>query len=123
MGRTSSTNVILTPPEKTETKTIKPVKTRKRRANTNAIRQIRREQKRTSNIIPEAPFNRLVKEIAHKRNRDLRFKGRAYEAFHAAVEDFVIKIFSDANTCAIHSHRETVQPKDIQLAYWLQNGT
>jgi histone H3/H4 len=89
---------------------------RKRRAATNAIREIRQEQKRTNHIIPVAPFNRLVQEIAQKHAVGLRFKGRAYDAFHVAAEDFLIKTFNDANNCAIHSHRETVQPKDLKLA-------
>lgn len=95
-------------------------KKRKRRAATNALREIRREQKKTKNIIPTAPFNRLVQEIAAKYKRDLRFKGEAYSAFHIAAEDYLIKCFSDANRLAIHSKRETVQPSDIKLARLMQ---
>ena len=104
------------------TKTSEVKTKRKRRAATNAIREIRNEQKRTNHIIPTAPFNRLVQEIAQKQHAGLRFKGRAYEAFHVAVEDYLIKVFSDANTCAIHSHRETVQPKDLKLSLSLQEA-
>ena len=70
------------------TKTSEVKTKRKRRAATNAIREIRNEQKRTNHIIPTAPFNRLVQEIAQKQHAGLRFKGRAYEAFHVAVEDY-----------------------------------
>lgn len=91
-------------------------KRRKRKASTNALREIRREQKRTHNIIPVAPFNRLVQELSENYKSGLRFKSQAYAAFHTAAEDYLIKVFTDANKIAIHSRRETVQPKDIKLA-------
>ena len=34
----------------------------------------------------------------------------------ALVENVLIKIFQGANLCALHAKRETVQPRDIQLA-------
>ena len=95
-------------------------KKRKRRAATNALREIKREQKKTKHIIPTAPFNRLVAGIASEYHSNLRFKGTAYNAFHTAAEDFIIKLFSDANGLAIHSKRETLQPRDLKLAYKMQ---
>lgn len=91
-------------------------KKRKRKASTNALREIRREQKNTTTIIPVAPFNRLVQEIAGKYKKGLRFKSKAYAAFHSAAEDHLINVFTGANKLAIHSRRETVQPKDVLLA-------
>lgn len=91
-------------------------KKRKRRAATNALREIRSEQKKTTHIIPVAPFNRCVQEISRNYKTGLRFKNEAYDAFHVAAESYLIKLFSDANTAAIHSRRETVQPKDLRLA-------
>jgi hypothetical protein len=51
-------------------------KRRKRKAATNALREIRREQKRTQHIIPVAPFNRLVQELSlnYKLDCDSRAK-------------------------------------------------
>lgn len=95
-------------------------KRRKRRAATNALREIRREQKKTNHIIPVAPFNRLIQEVAQNFKADLRFKAEAYEAFHCAAESYLIKVFSDANKAAIHARRETVQPKDLRLAVEMQ---
>ena len=91
---------------------------RKRKAATNALREIRNEQKKTSNIIPVAPMQRLVTELAgnFKHQGDLRFKGDAYKALHVAAEQHLIDTFKRANRCAIHNNRETVQPKDMQLA-------
>lgn len=92
---------------------------RKRKAATNAIREIKAEQRQTNLIIPVAPMNRLVAEIAQNYRTDLRFKNEAYRALHTAVEEYLIDTFNKANSCAIHDSRETVQPQDIQLARFL----
>ena len=109
MARTNQTNNTWT--------TTKP--RRKRKAATNAIREIRTEQRQTNLIIPVAPMNRLVTEIAQNYKTDLRFKNEAYRALHTAVEEHLIETFNKANRCAIHDSRETVQPQDIQLARFL----
>tara|TARA_B100001964_G_C14168154_1_gene570129 strand:- start:319 stop:630 length:312 start_codon:yes stop_codon:yes gene_type:complete len=98
----------------------KPVK-RKRRASTNAIREIKREQGRTQNIIPVAPFNRLSQEIAQSFKTDMRFKSEAHRALHAGAESYLVEVFQAANKVAIHGGRETVQAKDVRLAVDLTN--
>lgn len=89
---------------------------RKRRAATNAIREIKREQGRTQNIIPVAPFNRLTQEIAQSYKTDMRFKSEAHRALHAGAESYLVEVFQAANKVAIHGGRETVQAKDLRLA-------
>ena len=98
----------------TSTPSTKP--RRKRKAATNALREIRQEQKNTGLIIPIAPMNRLIAEVAQNFKTGLRFKGEAYRALHVAAEQHLIKQFSRANRCAIHDFRETVQPKDMKLS-------
>lgn len=100
-----------------QAKTVK----RKRRASTNAIREIKREQGRTQNIIPVAPFNRLSQEIAQSYKADMRFKGEAHRALHAGAESYLVEVFQAANKVAIHGGRETVQAKDLRLAVDLSN--
>ena len=100
-----------------QAKTVK----RKRRASTNAIREIKREQGRTQNIIPVAPFNRLSQEIAQSYKSDMRFKGEAHRALHAGAESYLVEVFQAANKVAIHGGRETVQAKDLRLAVDLSN--
>lgn len=90
---------------------------RKRKASTNAIREIRREQKRTETIIPVAPFNRLTQELSQQFKTDMRFKSDAHKALHVGAEAFLVELFQNANQVAIHSGRETVQQKDLKLAY------
>tara|TARA_B100000674_G_scaffold84548_2_gene58683 strand:- start:1390 stop:1713 length:324 start_codon:yes stop_codon:yes gene_type:complete len=103
----------------TKVSTGKANKQRKRKAATNAIREIKSEQKNTSLIVPVAPMNRLISQIANTFKSDLRFKGEAYRALHSAVEEHIVDTFQRANLCAIHDNRETVQPKDVQLAQQL----
>ena len=89
---------------------------RKRKASTNALREIRSEQKRTTLIVPVAPMCRLTNEISRQFTPNLRFKAAAHRALHVATETFMIDLFQKANRAAIHDNRETVQVKDIQLA-------
>ena len=92
---------------------------RKRKAATNAIREIRREQKKTDTIIPVAPFSRLTQEVSQQFRTDIRFKSDAHKALHVGAEAFLVELFQNANQIAIHGGRETVQHKDLQLAYEL----
>ena len=94
---------------------------RKRRASTNAIREIKTAQKGTENIIPVAPFNRLTQEISQQFKIDVRFKSDAHKALHVGTEAFLVDLFQNANSAAIHSGRETVQVKDLKLALDLKN--
>lgn len=95
---------------------------RKRRAATNAIREIKKEQGKTHTIIPVAPFNRLTQEIAQEYGSDMRFKGEAHKALQAGAEAYLVEVFQAANKVAIHGGRETVQAKDVQLVLDLSSN-
>ena len=95
---------------------------RKRRASTNAIREIKKEQGKTHNIVPMAPFNRLTQEIAQGFKTDMRFKGEAHKALHAGAESYLVEVFQAANKVAIHGGRETVQAKDVKLVMELSSN-
>lgn len=86
------------------------------RPGTVAIREIRKYQKSTDLLIRKIPFQRLVKEIAHDYNADLRFQSSAVLALQEAAEAYLTSLFEDTNLCAIHAKRITIMPKDIQLA-------
>ena len=62
------------------------------------------------------PFCRLVREIARQFNTEIRFQKFALEALQEAAEAYMVSLYEDANLCAIHARRVTVQVKDIQLA-------
>ena len=95
---------------------------RKRRAATNAIREIKKEQGKTHTIIPVAPFNRLTQEIAQSYGNDMRFKGEAHKALQAGAESYLVEVVQAANKVAIHGGRETVQAKDVRLVLDLSSN-
>ena len=81
------------------------VKPHRYRAGTVALQDIRK-----------LPFQRLVREIAQDFKTDLRFQSAAILCLQEAVEAYLVRLFDDANLCAIHARRVTILPKDIQLA-------
>lgn len=97
----------------------KPRKT-KYRPGMKALREIRKFQSTTKLVIQKMPFQRLVKEIAQAIQPDLRFQSSAVEAIQEATEAYMVGLFEDANACAVHAQRVTVQPADIQLAMRLR---
>lgn len=92
------------------------------RPGTVALREIRKYQKSTDLLIRKLPFQRLVREIAQDIKNDLRFQGSALEAMQHAAEQYLTNLFEDANLCAIHAKRITIQPKDISLARRIRGG-
>ncbi len=87
------------------------------RPGTKALREIRRYQKSTDLLIRKLPFQRLCKEIAQDvMNKEFRFQSTAILALQEASEAFLVGLFEDTNLCAIHAHRTTIMPRDLQLA-------
>ena len=95
-----------------------PIKKRRNRPGTLALREIRRYQKSTDLLIKKAPFIILVKGILHGKlgKTEIRMQCIAVEALQEAAEYYITNLFDDANLCALHAKRITVQPKDMQLA-------
>jgi len=86
------------------------------RPGTVALQQIRKYQKSTELLLRKMPFQRLVREIAQDFKTDLRFTASAVAAMQEAAEAYLIGLFEDTNLCAVHAHRVTIMPKDMQLA-------
>ena len=86
------------------------------RPGTVALRHIRRYQKTTDLLIPMAPFQRLVREIAQDFKTDLRFTSTAVLALQEAAEAYLCNLFFESQLCAIHGKRVTIMPVDMQLA-------
>ncbi|KAF1938262.1 histone H3 [Clathrospora elynae] len=97
-----------------------PDRAKKRyKPGTVALREIRRYQKTTDLLLRKLPFQRLVREIAQgvvTDNGPTRWQSQAIMALQEATEAFLVNLFHDANLCAIHAKRVTIQQKDIQLA-------
>ncbi|KAF2680129.1 histone-fold-containing protein [Lentithecium fluviatile CBS 122367] len=92
---------------------------RRYKPGTVALREIRKYQKTTNLLLLRAPFQRLVREICQNTGGEdapNRWQSQAIQALQEATEAFLVSLFHDANLCAIHAKRVTIQQKDIQLA-------
>ncbi|KAF2158331.1 hypothetical protein M409DRAFT_34625, partial [Zasmidium cellare ATCC 36951] len=89
---------------------------RRYKPGTVALREIRRYQKSTDLLLRKLPFQRLVREIAQDFRSELRFQSSALGALQESAESFLVSLFEDANHCAIHAKRVTIQTKDMHLA-------
>ena len=92
------------------------IKPHRYRAGTAALKDIRHFQGSTALLIRKLPFQRLVREIAQDYKMDLRFQSAAILCLQEATEAYLVRLFDDANLCAIHARRVTIMPKDILLA-------
>ena len=92
------------------------VKPHRYRVGTMALKDIRHFQGSTALLIWKLPFQRLVREIAQDFKTDLRFQSAAILCLQEAAEAYLVRLFDDANLCAIHARRVTIMPKDILLA-------
>ena len=92
------------------------VKPHRYRAGTAALKDIRHFQKTSVLLIRKLPFQRLVREIAQDFKTDLQFQSAVILCLQEAAEAYLVRLFDDANLCAIHARRVTIMPKDIQLA-------
>jgi histone H3 len=90
---------------------------RRYRPGTVALREIRKYQKSTENLIPKTGFQRLVRKITQKLGKkDIRYQSAALGALQEASEAYLIGLFEDTNLCTIHAKRATITPKDMALA-------
>ena len=92
------------------------VKPHRYRAGMAALNDIHHFQKNTALLIRKLPFQRLVREIAQDFKTDLRFQSAAILCLQEVAEAYLLRLFDDANLCAIHARRVTIMPRDIQLA-------
>jgi histone H3 len=100
---------------RTDTSGVK--KPHRYRPGTVALREIRKYQKSTDQLIRRMPFQRLVREIVQDQIKpDLCLQSAALMALQDAAEAYLVGLFEDTNLCAIHAGRVTIMPKDMQLA-------
>ncbi|VVT51080.1 uncharacterized protein SAPINGB_P002977 [Magnusiomyces paraingens] len=94
-----------------------PIKKRRYKPGTIALREIKHYQKSTDLLIRKLPFARLVREIVvDYLGVDMRWQSVAIAALQEAAEAFLVHLFEDTNLCAIHAKRVTIMQKDMQLA-------
>lgn len=85
------------------------------RPGTVALREIRKYQKSTENLIRRIPFQRLVREITQDFKTDTRWTSLALAALQEAAEVVIVELFDLAQLAAFHAKRVTVMVKDVQL--------
>ncbi len=95
-------------------------KPRKFKPGTVALREVRRYQKSTDLLIPKAPFQRLVREIAQDFKFDLRFTPEGLKAIQEAAEQYLVNHFEESQLLALHAKRIGINPKDSKLASHLR---
>ncbi|EPB70912.1 core histone H2A/H2B/H3/H4 [Ancylostoma ceylanicum] len=91
------------------------------RPGARALQEIRKMQKSTYQLVPKLAFQRVVREVvADLYGPTYRFTAEALCALQEISEAFLVRLFDDANTCAIHAKRVTLMPRDIHLVRRLQ---
>jgi histone H3 len=91
-------------------------KPRQYRPGTVALREICHFQKTTELLIGKAPFQRIVRKIAQKIKKEVRFQSTAVLALQEASEAYMVGMFEDTNLAALHAKRVTIMPRDMLLA-------
>ena len=91
-----------------------------------ALREIRRYQKSTENLIKRTPFQKLIREILQEYricpdgpgnpSVQVRFQSTAIATLQEAAENYIVGLFEDVYLLAIHARHITIMPRDIRLA-------
>ena len=89
-----------------------PSRPHRYRPGTRALMEIRKYQKSTENLIPAAPFIRVVREIMQDEGQ-FRLSVGAWKALRDAAEGFLTEWFECLNVTAIHAGRVTIMRKDV----------
>jgi histone H3 len=99
-----------------------PLKKRRFRPGTVALREIRFYQRNTQLLIPKMPFFRLVRGIIQDTNvtgskaMEYRIQAGAVQALQEATESYAVGLMEDTNLLCIHAGRKTINCKDMLLA-------
>lgn len=109
---------------------IKPRKKYRFKPGTVAMREIKKLEQTTHNIIPNLPFQRLVRSIAstlpynealknneNGKNSKIRFRPSAIEALKSATEDYIIEILCNSNKITKNRNAKTLRTKDMYLLF------
>jgi histone H3/H4 len=72
-----------------------------------------------NNIIPRAPFGRLIKEIIQSHG-DFRITKEAFDVLKEALETYLVELFEDSYRLALHRKRVTLVPADMKLVLYLR---
>jgi len=86
-----------------------------------AFREVQDLQDSTHLVVPKAPMKRLVEEIIQQDfKKQLRTAQQAGDATHTIAESYMTDLLNSIDSCASHSGRKTIRPKDLKLALRLR---
>ena len=94
-------------------------KKRRFRPGTVALREIRKYQKSTEDLLRVLPFKRLVREIAGNLKEDLRFTGLSFKALQSGTEAYAVELLERAGFLAGYRKSTTIAPIDVKTAAFL----
>ena len=101
------------------------------RPGTRALREVRHWQRDVLNLIPQAPFRLLCREIVQDTQIKVPSKTKripvssmkvyniseaATDALQEVSEAYLVGLMDDSNLLAIHARRQTLLRKDMELA-------
>ena len=97
-------------------------KRRRTRAGTGALREVRRQQKRTDYAFARAPYRRLIKELLREKSADptMRVTQGAVDAAQTWGEEYLLTVDAWAVAQAVMNKRVTVLPKDVRMVQLMQ---
>lgn len=98
-------------------------KKRRARNGVRAMREIRVLQSTFENLIPKAPFKRLVKDITLDNIPDGRWKKSALAALQEGCETVATDLLNEANCAARHRGAITIEPRDLRYAIRVLENT
>ena len=96
------------------TRTVKTKEPSRKPKRLTALQEIRKLQKSFEDLIPFAPFARLVRGLCHELV-EMRFTKEAIQALRSGAEAYLLEILEKSNLACRHAGRCTLQPKDVQL--------
>lgn len=101
-------------------------KKRKWRPGTVALRDIRRIQKSSDNLLPKTRFRKIVRHYARpyvtNSSGDVRWQEEALDALQSATESYAVELLDCANTIDITFGRTTLDKKGLDMAVFSRTG-
>jgi len=80
------------------------------------VRTINKLQRTTEKLVPRAPMKRVIWEEGKDYKEPFRSTVDADDMFIEMMEGYLVNLFDEAGSLAVHAKRETINPKDLYLA-------
>lgn len=117
----SSVQVKNAPSTPAVTTPVKPKKRMRFKPGTVALREIRKQQKSTQNILQRAPFVRMVRKSTAQYGEQYKFSASAMSALQDLTEAYIIAQIKKAHTVALYTGRKSLKANDLSFVQNLQN--